>query len=56
MIKTVKIQGKDVLVRYESEVLKIYRKPEDINKTEKGVQPLPKTVINFMRNHPEKVR
>ena len=55
-IKEIVVKGKEVLVRYNSEVWKTYMKKEDIPPMVKGVQTIPKTVINFMINHPNKVR
>ena len=55
-IKEIVVKGKEVLVRYNSEVWKTYMKKEDIPPMVKGVQPIPRTVINFMINHPNKVR
>lgn len=56
MINEVVVKGKDVLVRYESEVWRNYRKKEDIPYGMKGVSVIPKSVINFMRSNPSKVR
>lgn len=56
MIKGVVIQGKTVLVRYDSELWRCYMKAADIPPMLGGVRPLPKSVINFMRMHPNKVR
>lgn len=56
MIKAVVIEGKIVKVRYESEVWRCYMKKEDIPYMLQGVSPLPKTVIKFMREYPNKVR
>lgn len=56
MIKEVVVRGKGINVRYESEVWKFYMKKEDIPYGMKGVQVLPKTVVNFMRQYPNKVR
>ena len=55
-IKEVLVRGKELQVRYESEVWKAYRKQEDIPFGMKGIKPVPKTVVEFMRNHPERVR
>lgn len=56
MIKEVVVKGKEIMVRYESEVWKFYMKKEDIPFGLKGVHVLPKTVVNFMRQNPDKVR
>lgn len=56
MIKEVYVRGKEIIVRYESEKWKCYMKKEDIPAMMKGVKVLPKTVINFMRMNPNKVR
>lgn len=56
MIKEVYVHGKELRVRYESEIWKCYAKKEDIPKNLHGVYPVPKTVIDFMRKHPNKVR
>jgi len=56
MIKEVIVKGKMVVVRYESERWKSYMKKEDIPYGTKGISVLPKTVINFMRQNPDKVR
>lgn len=56
MIKEVIVKGKEVVVRYESEKWKFYMKKEDIPYGMKGISVLPKTVINFMRQNPDKVR
>lgn len=56
MIKEVYVHGKMISVRYESEVWKYYMKKEDLPKMMGGVQQLPKTVVTFMRQHPDKVR
>lgn len=55
MIERVIVRGKDVTVQYESGKWAFYRKKEDIPSMMKGIQPLPKTVIDFMRKHPNKV-
>lgn len=55
-IKEIVVKGKEVLVRYNSEAWRTYMKKEDIPPMVKGVQPIPRTVINFMINHPNKVR
>lgn len=55
-IKEIVVKGKEVLVRYDSEVWKCYMKKEDLTSTLKGVQAIPKTVITFMVKHPNKVR
>lgn len=56
MIKEVVVKGKEIMVRYESEVWKFYMKKEDIPFGLTGVHVLPKTVVNFMRQNPNKVR
>ena len=56
MIKEVVIKGKEVLVRYDSEKWNVYMKKADIPFGMKGVKVLPKTVINFMKENPNKVR
>lgn len=56
MIKEVVVKGKEIMVRYESEVWKFYMKKEDIPFGLTGVRVLPKTVVNFMRQNPNKVR
>lgn len=56
MIKEIVVKGKDVYVRYESEVWKCYRKQSDIPQGLSGVRPIPNTVVRFMRQYPNKVR
>lgn len=56
MIKEVFVRGKEVVVRYESEKWKCYMKKDDIPYGMKGISILPKTVVNFMRQNPDKVR
>lgn len=56
MIKEVYVSGKEVHVRYDSERWACYMKKEDLPWGMKGVKPLPKTVVNFMRENPNKVR
>ena len=56
MIKEVIVSGKELHVRYESEIWKFYMKKEDLPKYLGGVHPVPKTVIDFMRKHPDRVR
>lgn len=56
MIKEIVIKGKEVHVRYDSEVWKCYMKKADMPNNMKGIQPLPNSVITFMRNNPNKVR
>ena len=56
MIKEVVVKGKEILVRYESEKWKIYMKKSDIPYGMKGVNPVPNTVIKFMREYPSRVR
>lgn len=56
MIKEVVVCGKELHVRYESEIWKCYAKKEDIPKYLQGVYPIPKTVIDFMKKNPNKVR
>ena len=56
MIKEVIVKGKMIVVIYESEKWKFYMKKEDIPCGMKGISVLPKTVIDFMRKNPDKVR
>lgn len=56
MIKEVVVKGKEVLVYYESGRIMFYMKKEDLPKMMKGISILPKTVIEFMRKNPNKVR
>ncbi len=56
MINEVIVKGKEVVVRYESGLWKCYMKKEDLPPMMKGVQVLPKKVIDFMRQNPNKVR
>ena len=56
MIKEIIIKGKEVHVHYESEIWKCYMKLKDIPDNMKGIYPLPKKVIKFMQENPNKVR
>ena len=51
MIKEAIIAGKEVRVRYSSEVWKCYMRKEDIPQNLGGVHPIPKTVKEFLRSH-----
>ena len=55
-IQEVLVKGNMLVVRYKSEQWKFYMKKADILPMMKGVQPIPKTVIEFMRKHPNRVR
>lgn len=50
------VNGKVLTVYYESGKVGCYMKKEDIPWGLGGVQPMPKTVVAFMRQFPNKVR
>ena len=55
-IEKVLVRGKDVTAIYKSGKAKFYRKKEDLTPYLGDVSPLPKTVVEFMRAYPNRVR
>lgn len=55
-IDEVVVNGKVLTVYYKSGKVGCYMRKEDIPKMMGGVQAMPKTVVNFMRQYPNKVR
>ena len=55
-IDYVVVVGKEVRVMYESGRYAFYMKAEDLPKMLGGVHVLPKTVVDFMRKNPDRVR
>lgn len=51
MIKEAIVIGREVRVRYESEIWRCYMRKEDLPQSLGGVHPLPNTVKEFLRTH-----
>ena len=46
----------ELIVYYKSGRVKCYTKDKNVAKYQKGISLVPKTVINFMRENPDKVK
>ena len=55
-IDEVVVKGKELMVYYKSGKVNFYMRKEDLPKMLGGVYVIPKTVITFMRQYPNKVR